>query len=95
MNAPTPGLLRDVRIDGTSKGMPRVSAPVPLLEAGAQGWSLDDLRPPFALLRRSALEHNVSLMAAYCDEHGVSIAPHGKTTMAPSLFAAQLAARTT
>jgi D-serine deaminase-like pyridoxal phosphate-dependent protein len=63
---------------------------VPLLEAGSQGWSLDDLRPPFAVLRRSALEHNVSLMAAYCDEHGVSIAPHGKTTMAPQLWRRQL-----
>jgi D-serine deaminase-like pyridoxal phosphate-dependent protein len=70
--------------------MPRVSTPVPLLEAGAQGWTLDDLRPPFAVLRRSALEHNVSLMARYCEEHGVSIAPHGKTTMAPQLWRRQL-----
>jgi D-serine deaminase-like pyridoxal phosphate-dependent protein len=92
MSASAPELLRAVRIDGTSKGMPRVSTPVPLLEAGAQGWSLDDLRPPFAVLRRSALEHNVSLMAAYCDEHGVSIAPHGKTTMAPQLWWRQLEA---
>jgi D-serine deaminase-like pyridoxal phosphate-dependent protein len=90
MNGPAPGLLRDLRIDGTSKGMPRVSDPVPLLEAGTQGWTLDDLEPPFVVIRRSALEHNVSLMAAYCDEHGVSIAPHGKTTMAPQLWRRQL-----
>ena len=90
MNAESPGLLRDVRIEGTSKGMPRVSDPVPLLEAGAQGWTLDDLEPPFVVLRRSALEHNVSLMAAYCDDHRVSIAPHGKTTMAPQLWRRQL-----
>ena len=31
-------------------------------------------------------------MAAYCARHGVEFAPHGKTTMAPRLFAAQLAA---
>jgi len=92
MSRSAPELLRAVRIDATSKGMPSVSAPVPLLEVGAQGWSLDDLRPPFAVLRRSALEHNVSLMAAYCDEHGVSIAPHGKTTMAPQLWSRQLEA---
>jgi D-serine deaminase-like pyridoxal phosphate-dependent protein len=92
MSPRAPELLRAVRIDGTSKGMPRVSAPVPLLEAGAQGWSLEDLLPPFAVLRRSALEHNVSLMAAYCDEHGVSLAPHGKTTMAPQLWWRQLEA---
>jgi D-serine deaminase-like pyridoxal phosphate-dependent protein len=90
MNAEAPALLRDVRIEGTSKGMPRVSDPVPLLEAGAQGWTLDDLEPPFVVLRRSALEHNVSLMAAYCDDHRVSIAPHGKTTMAPQLWRRQL-----
>ena len=90
MNAEAPGLLRDVRIEGTSKGMPRVSEPVPLLEAGAQGWTLDDLEPPFVVLRRSALEHNVSLMAGYCDDHRVSIAPHGKTTMAPQLWRRQL-----
>src|SRR5262245_335733 len=90
MNAPAPGLLRDVRIDGTSKGMPRVSDPVPLLEAGAQGWTLDDLEPPFVVIRRSALHHNVSLMAGYCGEHDVSIAPHGKTTMAPQLWQRQL-----
>ncbi|HEY3214082.1 MAG TPA: alanine racemase [Actinomycetota bacterium] len=92
MNAPALGLLRDVRIDGTSKGMPPVSDPVPLLEAGARGWTLDDLEPPFVVLRRSALEHNVSLMAAYCDDHRVSIAPHGKTTMAPQLWRRQLEA---
>ena len=28
----------------------------------------------------------------FCDEHGVALAPHGKTTMAPQLFADQLAA---
>src|SRR6185295_19456198 len=40
MSTSAPELLRAVRIDGTSKGMPRVSTPVPLLEAAAQGWSL-------------------------------------------------------
>lgn len=90
MNAPLPGLLRDVRIDGTSKGMPPVPDPVQLLDVGTQGWTLDDLQPPFVVIRRSALEHNVALMAAYCEEHGVSIAPHGKTTMAPQIWRRQL-----
>ena len=31
-------------------------------------------------------------MMRFCDEHGVGLAPHGKTTMAPQLFADQLAA---
>jgi len=31
-------------------------------------------------------------MTRFCGEHGVALAPHGKTTMAPQLFADQLAA---
>jgi D-serine deaminase-like pyridoxal phosphate-dependent protein len=92
MNPSAAELLGAVRIEGTSKGMPRVSSPVPLLRAGEQGWSLGDLQPPFVVLRLSALEHNVSLMSAYCDEHGVWIAPHGKTTMSPQLWWRQLEA---
>jgi D-serine deaminase-like pyridoxal phosphate-dependent protein len=40
----------------------------------------------------SAIDANIATMARYCAAHGVDHAPHGKTTMAPSLFAAQLAA---
>ena len=47
---------------------------------------------PVMVARRSAIEANIATMAAYCARHGVELAPHGKTTMAPSLFAAQLAA---
>ena len=87
------GAARAVRIDGTSKGMPRVSTPVPLLEAGAAGLVARTICGRRSRCsERSALEHNVSLMAAYCDEHGVSIAPHGKTTMAPQLWWRQLEA---
>jgi D-serine deaminase-like pyridoxal phosphate-dependent protein len=92
MNPFAAELLGAVRIDGASKGMPRVSSPVPLLRAGAQGWSLGDLEPPFVVLRGSALEHNVFLMSTYCDEHDVRLAPHGKTTMAPQLWWRQLEA---
>jgi D-serine deaminase-like pyridoxal phosphate-dependent protein len=47
---------------------------------------------PVLVLRDSALHHNVEAMAAYCAAAGVDLAPHGKTTMAPQLFARQLAA---
>jgi len=39
-----------------------------------------------------ATVNNISAMAAYCAAAGVRLAPHGKTTMAPQLFARQLAA---
>lgn len=45
---------------------------------------------PVMVAKRSALEANIATMAAYCAKHGVDHAPHGKTTMAPTLFAAQL-----
>jgi D-serine deaminase-like pyridoxal phosphate-dependent protein len=51
-----------------------------------------DLPLPVLVLRRGALEHNLALMAGWCTAQGVSLAPHGKTTMAPQLFARQLAA---
>jgi D-serine deaminase-like pyridoxal phosphate-dependent protein len=47
---------------------------------------------PLLVLRDTALRHNVEGMAAYCAAAGVDLAPHGKTTMAPQLFARQLAA---
>jgi D-serine deaminase-like pyridoxal phosphate-dependent protein len=48
--------------------------------------------PPVMTLHRSALEHNITTMARYCRDHGVLLAPHGKTTMAGSIFERQLAA---
>ena len=56
------------------------------------GWSLFDGRflLPVMALRASALDHNIRLIADYCGERGVSLAPHGKTTMAPAIFRRQL-----
>jgi D-serine deaminase-like pyridoxal phosphate-dependent protein len=63
--------------------------------------SLDARRPslfgpgftlPVLVLREPAVAHNIGAMAAYCAAAGVRLAPHGKTTMAPQLFAQQLAA---
>lgn len=56
------------------------------------GWRVTDLLLPTLTLRRSALDHNLALFARWCGDNGVSHAPHGKTTMAPQLFDAQLAA---
>ena len=75
---------RDAWVDPTTKGFPTVDGPIPLGEVAAQGWSLEDLLPPVLLLRESALAHNIALMADYCAARGVELAPHGKTTMAPS-----------
>lgn len=44
---------------------------------------------PAALLKKSALENNIAWMQRYADARGVSLAPHGKTTMTPWIFQAQ------
>jgi D-serine deaminase-like pyridoxal phosphate-dependent protein len=41
---------------------------------------------PLLTLDAGALTHNVALMASWLDTHGLEIAPHGKTTMAPQLW---------
>lgn len=49
-----------------------------------------DLATPLALVRESAVRHNVVAMADWSARHGVLLAPHAKTTMAPELFRRQL-----
>jgi D-serine dehydratase len=77
-----------------SKGLPDSLAGVPLGKVGELGLSLwrGDLLLPALTLRADRLRHNIARMMRFCEEHGVALAPHGKTTMAPQLFADQLAA---
>ncbi|WP_443677979.1 type III PLP-dependent enzyme domain-containing protein [Nocardia goodfellowii] len=53
---------------------------------------LDDFQTPLLTLDRSAMTHNLAVMGELADAAGVRLAPHGKTTMAPRLWAQQLAA---
>ncbi|HEX5621259.1 MAG TPA: alanine racemase [Solirubrobacteraceae bacterium] len=56
------------------------------------GLALRDLPLPVLVLRESAVAWNLDVMARWCAERGVSLAPHGKTTMAPELIRRQLEA---
>ena len=47
---------------------------------------------PLLTLSAAALRHNVASLASWCTTRGLDLAPHGKTTMAPRLWADQLAA---
>lgn len=49
----------------------------------------EDVCLPAALVKKTALENNISWMQRYADARGVSLAPHGKTTMTPWIFQAQ------
>jgi D-serine dehydratase len=61
---------------------------------GELGLSLlaGDLLMPAMTIRGDVLQHNLHRMMRFCHERGVKLAPHGKTTMAPQLFADQLEA---
>ncbi len=51
----------------------------------------EDVCLPAAAIKRSNLENNIAWMQNYADMRGVSLAPHGKTTMTPWIFQRQLA----
>jgi D-serine dehydratase len=74
------------------KGLP-IGAPLRQGAIGVQGWNVlhGDTSFPVAVLKASALRHNLDWMRAFCERYGVELAPHGKTTMSPQLFGAQLA----
>lgn len=83
--------LRDTLLDDSYKGIPPAQS-LTLGAVGDQGWNVTrgDLALPVLTLDAAAVEHNIATMQRYCDRHGVRLAPHGKTTMSPQLFAAQL-----
>jgi D-serine deaminase-like pyridoxal phosphate-dependent protein len=81
-------------VDWATKGLWLPHDAVADAEFAAAGHQLFDgpFSWPVMVARRSAIESNIAQMAEYCAAHDVDFAPHGKTSMAPSLFAAQLAA---
>jgi D-serine dehydratase len=76
------------------KGFPSGQAPLTRGQVAEQGWQLlrGDLALPLAVLKQSALQHNLRWMRDFCAQRGISLAPHGKTTMSPELWQMQLAA---
>ena len=75
------------------KGVPPQAAPIALGDIGRQGWNVlaGDLTLPALTLRQSSVARNSATMRDYLARHDVALAPHGKTTLAPQLFARQLA----
>lgn len=85
--------LRRRPISGCDKGFGCI-APVTAEDLGSRRPGLfgGAFTMPLAVLRETALRQNIEEMAGYCAAAGVDLAPHGKTTMAPQLFARQLTA---
>ena len=82
----------DPLLDNRHKGYPHGAPALRRSQIGEQGWSVPDggLPLPLAVIKRGALQHNLGWMRRFCEERGIGLAPHGKTTMSPQLFRAQL-----
>jgi D-serine deaminase-like pyridoxal phosphate-dependent protein len=85
--------IRADRVDWQCKGLPAPVFGRTVGEVADAGLDLftDGFVGPLTVLDDAALTHNLTTMADWCARRGMSLAPHGKTTMAPQLFARQLA----
>ncbi|MEV4431820.1 alanine racemase [Streptomyces sp. NPDC049585] len=84
--------LADERLDHRFKGLPPDADGTTAGELAAERRSLftGGFTTPVLTLSAEALDHNLAVMERYAGEHDLAFAPHGKTTMAPQLFARQL-----
>jgi D-serine dehydratase len=75
-----------------TKGLPPDAAGGVLRDLGSRGYNVlaGDIPLPACVLSREAISHNRAVMREFTRRMGVRLAPHGKSTMAPQLFAEQL-----
>jgi len=84
--------IEDLPLDATTKGLPLADGTMRLGDIGKQGWNLarGDLMFPVLALRDAHLSNNLQVMRDYAAHHGVSLAPHGKSSFCPQLYREQL-----
>ena len=87
------GWALNAKVDALTKGIP-ARFDGTLASIGRQGWNLlaGDVPLPAAVLRRTAIDHNVEWMRRFTEMTGIRLCPHGKTSMSPQLFDLQLRA---
>jgi len=96
MSADTPAAqlaaLAAERVDHRFKGLPPDATGLTLAELAAERRNLftGGFTTPVLALSAEQLRHNLELMATYAARHGLTFAPHGKTSMAPQLFWQQI-----
>ena len=80
------GITPSDQLDAFTKGVGNLANP----KTG--GWNLlaEEISLPAAVIYQSRLENNLVWMQKFSEENGVSLAPHGKTTMAPDFFRQQI-----
>ena len=76
------------------KGWPYQSKPADLEAIVSAGLNIfnDDFLFPVATISARHLEHNIATVATFCEDQGISLSPHAKTTMSPEIIERQLAA---
>lgn len=77
----------DVQLD---KALPADADGMTAEEFLAAGPRLSDFWTPLVYVQREALANNLRVMQQWMDARGMDFMPHGKTTMAPPLWQAQL-----
>ncbi|MEU9110236.1 amino acid deaminase [Streptomyces sp. NPDC048483] len=84
--------LADERVDHRFKALPpdAEGRTVGALAAERRNLFTGGFTTPVLALSAESVEHNLALMETYADRHGLAFAPHGKTSMAPQLFARQI-----
>ena len=92
IKGPVFSTLDDIIVDARTKGMPGGLPPTALSDLGGRKWNVlaGDLPLPLAVLKWSAIDNNSRWMQKVVETYGVSLCPHGKTTMAPQIFRKQL-----
>jgi D-serine deaminase-like pyridoxal phosphate-dependent protein len=84
--------IRSEQVSWRFKGLPSSTFGATIGEVADRRLDLfaDEFVGPLVVLDADALTHNLTTMSKWCDNHGVKLAPHGKTTMAPQLFQRQI-----
>ena len=79
-------------IDPLNKGLGELDSPLQSRDVAHLDWNLlrENISLPAAVLYQDKLKHNLEWMRQFISAYGMKLAPHGKTTMAPQLFAMQL-----
>jgi len=82
--------LAEERLDWRHKGLPPSLWGRTVADVRRERPPLSVLPTPLLTLSRPVLDHNRHVVANWCADRGLALAPHGKTTMAPQLWAEQL-----
>lgn len=84
--------LANERVDHRFKALPPDAEGRTVGALAAERRNLFDggFTTPVLALSAASVEHNLAVMESYATRHGLAFAPHGKTSMAPQLFARQL-----